>query len=1564
MSLRLTSLCRAVLLTLFLSFPALAGASPERTDFSGVARLVERRIPFLAGKVDFRPAPAAAENSDAFTLATRRGRLTIEATSPSAAATAVNYYLNHFCGMSLSHNGDNLHDLPSLPEVAPSVTVRSPFRYRYALNYCTYNYTYSFYDWNDWERELDWMALNGVNLMLAPLGTELVWAQTLEDAGFTEEEIGDFIPGPAFTAWWLMGNLEGWGGPMSRGMMENRARMQQRILARMAELGIEPVLQGFWGMVPNKLREKYPDARIVDQGLWGRIFPRPAILLPEDPLFDRMSDRYYSVLRELYGDSVKYLGGDLFHEGGDTTGMHVTRTASMIQASMQRHFPGSKWMLQGWSGNPKKELLAGLDPALTVVIDLFGESGSTWRNTGEFYGSPWIWATVNHFGGKTDMGGQLPVILAGPHEARSESKKHLCGVGILPEGIAANPVVYDWALKTAWEPGAPDPDDYLRRYIVYRYGTWNDHVYEAWRLLLGSVYGEFAIKGEGTFESIFCARPGLDVTSVSTWGPKRFQYDPAKLVDALVLFRKAAEQYGNSPTYRYDLADLARQVLANHARDIYRRTVKAYRRGDREGFGLLSADFLALLGLQDRLTGTQPDFLLGRWLDKALHYGDNEQERRQSLKNAKTQITYWGPADPNTRVHDYANKEWSGLLADYYLPRWKAFFDYLSADMEGRKVPEPDYFGMEKAWADSGKEYPTEPRGELLTEVDSVLLAVRPPYKDRSLTPRKRAEDLLGRMTLREKIAQMRHIHFKHYDNEGEVDLEKLVSSTGGVGWGCAEAFPYSSGQYMKAMRQIQVYMRSDTRLGIPVIPVMEGLHGVVQDGSTIFPQAIAQGATFNPRLVGGMASHIADEMEAIGAKQVLAPVLDIARELRWGRVEETFGEDSHLISCMGAAYMKAMHAKGMITTPKHFVAHGTPTAGLNLASVKGGKRELMSLYVKPFRELIAATKPLSAMNCYSSYDDEAVTGSKSLMTGLLRDSLGFRGYVYSDWGSVRMLSHFHRVAAPGGAAARMAIEAGIDLEAGSEEYRHAEQMVREGFLDEKYIDRAVGNILFVKFASGLFDEEPADTLGWRRKIHAPEAVRLARQIADESAVLLENRNGVLPLSPGKLRSVAVIGPNADRVQFGDYSWSAEKDKGITPLRGIREYLAGSGVRVNHAEGCDPYSQDKSGFGEALKAARRSDVVVVFVGSQSAILARASEPATSGEGYDLTSLRLPGVQEELVEELARTGKPMIVVLVTGKPFELARIRELADAVLVQWYAGEEAGASVAGILFGKTNPSGRLPVSFPQSTGHLPCYYNHLSTDKGYYNKKGSPDSPGRDYVFSDPEPLYPFGYGLSYTRFEYSGMETVSGELSATDTLRVNVRVKNTGSRAGSEVVQLYVRDLISSVATPVRQLHAFDKVELNPGEERSVRFSIPVPQLSLYDADMRRIVEPGDFELQVGASSRDIRLRDTVTVAGCTDIPDPKATGVKAGAVREPGAEVEISGTVRNVQAAVMPDVRVYAASAPARAVVTDRHGRYTLRIRTNDRAVFELEGYERREIDVTEGGSLDIELEPAMN
>mgnify|MGYP004506565007 CR=1 FL=1 len=1543
-------------------------AASASISFDGVKGLVARRVPSLAGKVEFYERAAAPGYADTYELSVENGKLIVKASSQTAASMAVNWYLNIYCHESLSHNGDNAGGIDGkLPETGGHIVKNSRFGYRYALNYCTYNYSYSFYDWNDWERELDWMALHGVNLMLAPLGCELVWANVLRQYGFSDAEIENFVAGPGYTAWWLMGNLQGWGGPMSRDMMESRADMQRRIMARMKELGIEPVLQGFWGMVPTALAEKYPSAKIADQGMWGRVFQRPAVLLPDDPLFSKMADSWYAELKSQYGNDIKYLGGDLFHEGGDTTGVNVTRTARLIQESMQHNLPGSIWMLQGWSGNPKKELLAGLSPEHTIVIDLFGESGTTWRDTHEFYGTPWVWATVNHFGGKTDMGGQLPVIIKGPHQALQASSGLLCGVGILPEGINANPVVYDWAMKTAWEDSEPSVADYTRDYIRYRYGKDNADLMKAWDILTRSIYGDFEIKGEGTFESIFCARPGMEVKNVSTWGPKRFQYDPEDVKDALKLFIAAAPEFRGSVTFSYDLADLARQVLANHAREVYDRSMAVYRNGDAEGFSILADEFISLLKLQDRLAGTQPEWLVGRWLDKASHYGNTVEDCKLSEKNARMLITYWGPEIPSTRIHDYANKEWNGLLEDYYLPRWEAFYSWLKKKMAGEDAAEPDYFAIEKGWVYNRKAYPVSVNGEdVLHLADTVMLAARPAYRDKSLSAEARAADLLSRMTLSEKVAQMRHLHFKHFDTDGHVDMEKLAASSGGHSWGCIEAFPYSSGQYMRAMYRIQKYMREETRLGIPVIPVMEGLHGVVQDGSTVFPQAIAQGATFSPELVGQMAGCIAGEMSAIGAEQVLAPDLDVVRELRWGRVEETYGEDPYLISCMGNAYMAVMHENGKITTPKHFLAHGNPVGGLNLASVRGGERELRDLYLVPFKSVIQNQSPLSIMNCYSSYDGVAVTGSPYYMTDMLRGELGFRGYVYSDWGSVRMLAKFHMAAASNEEAAKMAVEAGIDLEAGSENYRFIEDMVRSGKIDMNYIDRAAGNVLYAKFASGLFDKALPDTLGWQKGIHTPEARVLARRMADESTVLLTNNDGFLPLSADALRSVAVIGPNSDRVQLGDYSWGADKNCGVTPLEGIRSMLDSRGVRVNYAAGCDPYSQDRSGFKAAVSAARKSDVILLFVGSQSAMLARASEPATSGEGYDLTDLVLPGVQMDLVRELAKLGKPMVVTMVTGKPFVADEIASLSKAVLVQWYAGEEAGNSIASILFGDMNPSGKLPVSFPKSVGHLPCYYNYLPTDKGYYNKKGSIDKPGRDYVFSDPYASYSFGHGLSYTTFEYGNLAVRSDELAPGDTINVKFTVKNTGSVDGKAVPQLYVRDKVSSVATPVKQLKAFTKILLKAGEQKTVELNVPVSALSLHDKSMREVVEPGEFELYIGDSSEDIRLNASVTVGdGFSEASSVNADVRDAVAgVEAHGEYVEISGTVRNVQAAVLSGVTVSPAGEPSVKTVTDRNGRYRIRVRLNDSLVFTLDSYIPVSVPVKGTSSIDVDMDPLIN
>lgn len=829
------------------------------------------------------------------------------------------------------------------------------------------------------------------------------------------------------------------------------------------------------------------------------------------------------------------------------------------------------------------------------------------------------------------------------------------------------------------------------------------------------------------------------------------------------------------------------------------------------------------------------------------------------------------------------------------------------------------------------------------------------PYQNTSLPIEERIEDLISRMTLEEKIAQMSHIHSKHYDNGGKADTDKLMKSLDGMSRGCMEAFPYSLQQYVDAVYDIQKKMIEGTRLGIPVIPVVEGLHGVVQDGCTIYPQAIAQGATFNPELIEEMAFQIAREARSIGAWQVLSPCLDVARELRWGRVEETFGEDPYMNSVNGTAYVSGAQKGGLICTPKHFVAHGTPSGGVNLASVSGGLYDLYNVYLPPFKMIIDKCAPLSIMNCYSSYDGEVITGSRFFLNDLLRGDLGFKGYVYSDWGSIGMLRYFHKVAADASEAARMAIEAGLDLEASSVEYDTAAELVRSGRLDIKYIDEAVRNILYAKFRSGVFDSPLPDRSAWKSTIHNPESVQLSKRMAIESAVLLEN-NGLLPLDAGSLKSVAVIGPNAARVQFGDYSWGADAEYGVTPLKGLTAF-AKDDFRIEYAEGCDLWSQDKSGFNEAVKAARKSDVALVFVGSQSALLARKSEPATSGEGYDLSSLKLPGVQEELIDAIVGTGTPVVVVLVTGKPFELIRIREKVEAVVVQWYAGEEQGTAIADLLFGKENFSGRLPVSFPKSVGQLPCHYNWLPTDKGYYNRKGSISNPGRDYVFSDPYALYDFGYGLSYSKFEYTGMEA---ELAADGTVKVQVKVRNISERTGMETVQIYSNDVASSRVTPVKKLVAYRKVEIRPGEQKTVNFSIPAERLGFYDNSYRLCVEPGDFKIMCGSSSNDIHFTSVITFGGkvAVEVTSAADTNASSEAV---GKETIVTLTVRDIQASVLEGVAVGLNGEVI--ATTSTEGSCIIRIPSGAVLSLTKEGYDTLDVEAGTESQLSVTMVPAF-
>jgi|GEM_PF-59387 len=727
-------------------------------------------------------------------------------------------------------------------------------------------------------------------------------------------------------------------------------------------------------------------------------------------------------------------------------------------------------------------------------------------------------------------------------------------------------------------------------------------------------------------------------------------------------------------------------------------------------------------------------------------------------------------------------------------------------------------------------------------------------YKNKNAAIPARVEDLLSRMTLKEKVLQLQ--------NKGAGKAADIDNIFKGNSYGCTHEMSMNAADCADMYQKLQQYMLTKTRLGIPILTAVEGIEGILQNGCTIFPQELAQGSTFNPALIRRMTEAAGAEANVIGIHQVLSPVLDIARELRWGRVEETYGEDPYLIGEMATAFVRGYQKYSITCTPKHFLAHGSPSGGLNCANVSGGERELRSLYMYPFKKVIEATRPLSVMSCYSSYDGVAVSGSHYYMTDILRGEMGFTGYVYSDWGSVDRLKTFHHAVETSEDAARMSLIAGVDLDIDGD-YETLEKMVGAGKLDIAVIDQAVRRILTVKFTLGLFDNPYGDAAKVDKVVHSTANVALAKEVADESAILVKNNNSILPLDLSKYKSIAVVGPNSDQTVFGDYSWTQRDTKeGVTLLQGLKEVL-GDKVILRNAEGCDWWSGDKAGIANAVKAVESSDLAIVAIGTRSTFLGRSPLYSTAGEGFDLSSLELPGVQEDLLKAIKATGKPMIVVFIAGKPLAMPWVKDNADAVLIQWYGGEKQGRALADILTGAVNPSGRLNVSFPRSTGNTPCYYNHYITDRDEpFDRPGTKQEPKGHYIFESPQALWSFGYGLSYTHFNYFDCRVKDSVLNTTDTIRVELTVENAGARDGEEVVQLYVRDLFSSVATPVQQLKAFTKELIRSGEQKKVLLSVPVSELGLYNDKMQYVVEPGEFEVQVGSASDLIHFRKMIRV------------------------------------------------------------------------------------------------------
>ena len=768
------------------------------------------------------------------------------------------------------------------------------------------------------------------------------------------------------------------------------------------------------------------------------------------------------------------------------------------------------------------------------------------------------------------------------------------------------------------------------------------------------------------------------------------------------------------------------------------------------------------------------------------------------------------------------------------------------------------------------------------------VATTKPDYLNPVLPTAERVSDLLGRMTLSEKAAQMVCIWNEKADKllneEGGFDKQRALEhfgdgnglgqvgrpGDGRINTGNADYGDQSKqggatpDKFAELTNEIQRFFLENSRLGIPVLFHDECLHGLVACQATSFAQPIGLAATFNPDLICRLYEMTAREARACGIHQALSPVLDVARDPRWGRVEETFGEDPYLVGEMGLAAVRGFQgdrqvgdSDRVVCTLKHYAAHGQPESGNNCAPVSMSERHLRETFLAPFEKAIRQGGAMSVMASYNEIDGVPSHANRWLLRSVLREEWDFDGTVVSDYYAVRELCdrpglYGHHIAANDKEAAVSAVRAGVNVELPEPDcYKNLVQLVEEGQLSEEELDDLVAPHLAHKFELGLFDRPFADPDQAVKLVGCDQHRDLAREAAHQVITLLKNDGSVLPLDKEALKTIAVIGPNSDRKLLGGYSGTPNHF--VTVLEGIRnavgdeiEILYAEGCKITNGEGWDvdevslaDSETDAKLIAEAVALAERADLIVLALGGNE----QTSREAWLAEHLgDRTDLDLVGRQSELIEAIDATGKPMVSLLFNGRPLSVVDLAEKTDALLECWYLGQESGAAVADVLFGEVNPSGKLPITMPRSVGHLPAYYNYRPSAR-------------RGYLFDEITPLYPFGYGLSYTAFEFDAPKLSKATMPISGQAELSVRVTNRGERSGAEVVQVYIRDQVSSVTRPVKELKAFKRISLEPGESRYVTFSISHQELAFWNIDKQFVVEPGEFDLMVGPNSVDLQ-------------------------------------------------------------------------------------------------------------
>lgn len=670
--------------------------------------------------------------TDFFELDQKGDKVVIRGNNYVSIATGVNWYLKYYAGIQLSWNGMTAQLPAVLPAVPQKERHETDLKYRYDFNYCTYSYTMAFWDWDRWEKEIDWMALHGINLPLAVVGADVVWYNVLTKLGYTKDEINEFIAGPAFQGWWLMNNLEGWGGPNPDSWYKQRETLQKQILKRMREYGIRPVLPGYSGMVPHNAKERL-GLNVSDPGLWCG-YRRPAFLQPTDPRFNEIADLYYKEMSRLYGKADFY-SMDPFHEGGNVAGVDLNAAGQAIWGAMKKANPKAVWVAQAWQANPRQKMIENLPAGDLIVLDLFAESRpqwgdpeSTWYRKEGFGKHDWLYCMLLNYGGNVGLHGKMKHVIDEFYKAKTSSfGKTMKGVGMTMEGSENNPVMFELLCELPWRPAQFDKDEWLKNYTVARYGKADKAVQDAWLLLSNTIYNCPAKNTQqGTHESVFCGRPDYDVYQVSSWSEMEPYYKPEDIIRAAGIMLSAADRFKGNNNFEYDLIDIVRQAVAEKGRLVYPIMIDAYKAGEKELFAASSQRFLDLILLQDKLLAARPEFKVGTWIEKARNLGTTPEEKDLYEWNARVQVTTWGNrvAADEGGLRDYAHKEWNGLLRDFYYNRWKVWIDRQKAQLNGAPVKAIDFYAIEEPWTKQTNPYSSQAEGDVIEVAKEVYAKI------------------------------------------------------------------------------------------------------------------------------------------------------------------------------------------------------------------------------------------------------------------------------------------------------------------------------------------------------------------------------------------------------------------------------------------------------------------------------------------------------------------------------------------------------------------------------------------------------------------------------------------------------------------------------------------------------------------------------------------------------------------------------------------------------------------------------------------------------------------------